>query len=71
MTQDEKVEALAELFDIDEAEVKPEVELDSLQWDSMAMLSLIALVKTRCNRKLPGDEVRALKTIGDVFKVME
>lgn len=71
MTQDEKIEALAELFDIDEAEVKAEVALDTLQWDSMAMLSLIALVKARCNRKLPGDEVRSLKTIGDVFKVME
>lgn len=71
MTQEEKTEALAELFDVDETQIKDDVALDTLAWDSMAMLSLIALVKARCNRKLPGNEVRALKTIGDVFKVME
>ncbi|MBQ0031775.1 MAG: acyl carrier protein [bacterium] len=71
MTQDEKLEALAEVFDCDACSLKPETELDSLQWDSMAMLSVIALVKAKFDKKLPGAEIRSFKTISDILNVME
>lgn len=71
MTQEEKLEALAEIFDCDAGELKPETQLDTLQWDSMAMLSLIALVKAKFDKKLPGAEIRGFKTVQDVLNVME
>lgn len=71
MTQEEKVEALAEILDCDSGELKPEVSLDTLQWDSMAMLGVIAMVKARFNKKLLGSEIRAFRTVGDVLAVME
>jgi acyl carrier protein len=71
MIQEEKMDALAELFEVEASELKPETQLDTLQWDSMAMLSVIALVKTKFNKRLPGAEIRGFKTVGDILKVME
>lgn len=71
MIQEEKMDALAELFEVEASELKPETQLDTLQWDSMAMLSVIALVKAKFNKRLPGAEIRGFKTVGDILKVME
>lgn len=70
MTQAEKIETLAELFDTNAASLAEDQQLDTLQWDSMAMLSLIAIVRSRCNRKLTGSEIRTFKTVGDILKAM-
>lgn len=71
MELNEKLEALAEIFDCDAGELKPETQLDTLEWDSMAMLSLIAMIKARFDKKLPGVEIRAFKTVQDILAVME
>ena len=71
MTQEEKLEALAEVFDTDAGALKPETALDEIGWDSMAMLSVIALFKSRFDKKLPGAEIRTFKTVGDILAVME
>ena len=71
MTQEEKLEALADVFDTDAESLKPETKLDEIGWDSIAMLGVIALVKTKFNKKLPGAEIRAFETVGDILKVME
>lgn len=71
MTQEEKLDALSEVFDTDVCSLTPETQLDEIGWDSMAMLSVIALVKAKFDKKLPGAEIRAFKTIGDILKVME
>ena len=71
MTQLEKIEALKELFEMDAGTLKPETALDTLQWDSMAMLSLIALVNEKFNKRLNGLQLKSFKTIQDVLTVME
>ena len=71
MTQEEKQDLLADIFDCDPGALGPDVRLDTLTWDSMAKLSLIALVKAKFDRKLPGAEIRQFQTVGDVFNVME
>lgn len=71
MSEQEKIETLAEIFDCDAAEVTPDKPLDELAWDSMAMLSVIAMVKARFDRKLPGVEIRGFKTVRDILNVME
>lgn len=71
MTQEEKIETLAEIFDCDAGELNPDVQLDTLEWDSMAMLSVIAMVKSKFDKKLPGSEIRAFKSIQDILNIME
>ena len=71
MMQEEKLEVLAEVFDVDAGTLTPETQLDTLQWDSMAMLSVIALVKANFDKKVPGADLRAFETVGDILAVME
>ncbi len=71
MTQQEKIEALEELFEADAGNIIPETALDTLQWDSMAMLSLIALVNEKFGKRLNGPQLKALKTVQDILAVME
>ena len=71
MTEQEKLEILAEIFDCDVAELSPNTRLDEVGWDSMAMLSVIAMAKTRFDRKVSGAEIRGFTTVQDVFAVME
>lgn len=69
MTCDEKLAELAELFDVES--VSPEMALDSLNWDSMSMISVIALLKGKFDRRMTGAEVRTMKTIQDILNVMQ
>ena len=71
MTQEEKIEILAEIFDCDASEIMPDKSLDELAWDSMAMLSVIAMAKSRFNKKIPGAQIREFKTVQDLLTVME
>ena len=70
MTDKEKLKALADVFDCDASELTPNTALDELEWDSMAKLSVIALVKNKFNKKLLGVEVHSFKTVGDIMAVM-
>ena len=71
MTQEEKLEALAEVFDCDAGSLTADTQLDTIGWDSMAMLGVIALVKSKFDKKLPGVEIRAFETVGDILAVIE
>ena len=71
MTQEEKLDALAEMFDRDAAELNPDTQLDDIAWDSMAMLSVIAMAKTRFGKKITGAQIREFKTVQDILNVME
>ena len=70
MDLNEKLECLAEIFDCEASELTANTALDTLEWDSMAMLSLIALVKAKFNKKLPGAEIRGFTTVQDILNVM-
>ncbi len=71
MEQEEKLDVLAEIFDRAPGTLTPETRLDTLGWDSMAMLSVIAVVKARFDRKIPGGELRTFETVGDILCRME
>lgn len=71
MTQQEKMNALEEMFEIDSGALTPETALETLNWDSMAMLSLIAMVNEQFGRRILGDQLKGFKTIGDILQVME
>ena len=71
MTQEEKIEILEDMFEVDPGTIKPEMNMDGLPWDSIAMLSLIALVNERFNKRLNGPQLRSFNSIKDVLDVME
>lgn len=71
MTDEKKIELLAELFEVDESEITPEKKLSELNWDSMNMLGLIALMKAELDIKLPATKLRTFATINDILQEMK
>ena len=70
MTQEEKIELLAELFEVEPAAIKPETSLSDLTWDSMTQLGLIALFRGEFSQKLEAAKIRTFKTVGDILAEM-
>jgi acyl carrier protein len=66
-------EGMAEIFEIDPAQITPQFDLTSAdaQWDSLALVSTIALVDDCFNVMLDGTALAACKTIGDIEALIE
>lgn len=69
----EKTRLLADMLEVDVSEIDAGTQLDSLAtWDSMAALSLIVLLEEHFGRAdIDGNQIKHMKTVGDIFKVME
>ena len=67
MNDEQKLEALYEVFETEE--LTPETRLDTINWDSMAMLSVMAIVKNN-GKSISGQAIRDMVTIGDILKAM-
>ena len=64
-------EGMAEIFEIDLSEVKPELNLQANNWDSLAIVSTIALVDDCFNIMLDGKSLGACETLADIEKLIE
>jgi acyl carrier protein len=72
MTDQEKLGLLEEMMELDSGTLKDYTELANLeQWDSLAKLSLIALVDEKFGKSLTGEQIRAFKTVKDILDSME
>ena len=71
MTLEEKLTLIAETLDADKANIKPEVELKTLdEWDSMGVISTIAMLDKKYNKVLNADQIDQLKTVQDIIDLM-
>ena len=66
MTDQEKLDRLADVLDQDAASLSSETRLDEIGWDSMGMLSVIALAKTN-GKTIAGAQIRSFETVGDIL----
>lgn len=67
MTTGEKLESLGEVFE--NPKITPETRLDEIDWDSMAMLSVMAVVKNN-GKNVTGQQLREARTISDLMAIM-
>ena len=67
MTEQEKMNRLADVLDQDISALKADTPLDTIGWDSMGMLSVIALAKTN-GKTITGAQIRAFETVGDILQ---
>ena len=68
----EKLALIEEALDTQEGALAPETVLDEVEsWDSIAALSLIAVMDDNFGKTLSGSEIKALKTVGDILAHME
>ena len=68
----EKLALIEEALDTQEGALAPETVLDEVEsWDSIAALSLIAMMDDNFGKTLSGSDIKALKTVGDILAHME
>ena len=68
MNEEEKLDRIADVLDADTGSLSVDTRLDEIGWDSMGMLSIIALAKTN-GKTITGTQVRAFATVGDILQV--
>lgn len=72
MTNEKKIELLADILDVDAEELTPETRLvDMSEWDSIAALSFIAMMDEEFGKEFKGADVKKIVTVQDALNVME
>ncbi len=72
MTNEEKIEILAEAMDIEPEELHEEDNLKKNDaWDSLSMLSFMAIVASKSGKKIKPQEVQSIVTVQDALNLME
>ena len=66
MELQEKLDKIADMLDADVGTLTAETRLEEINWDSMGMLSVIALAKTN-GKTVTGAQVRSFETVGDIL----
>lgn len=64
-------EGLADIFEVDASEITPEFVLDSEIWDSLAVVSTIALIDEVFDKTVSGEALSNCKTVGDLDRVAQ
>ncbi len=68
MTVEEKMELLADVFDLETEDFDADTVLaDMKEWDSLSKLGLIAETKKQLNKRLTPEEMKEFKTIQDIL----
>jgi|ADurb_Met_03_Slu_FD_contig_21_321435_length_470_multi_2_in_0_out_0_1 acyl carrier protein len=72
MTKQEKIRVIEEMMELGEGILEEGTVLKDLEeWNSLAKLSLIAILDEQFGRKISADEIKALKTVQDILQYME
>lgn len=71
MTIEEKIILIAETLDTDQNNIKPDAELKSIEeWDSMGVISTIAMLDRKFGKILSAEQIEELKTVQDILNLM-
>lgn len=71
MNEQEKLKMLEEMLEVDENTLTSGTVLDDLEeWDSIAVLSLIALLDDEFDIEIKGSTIREFETVADILSVM-
>jgi acyl carrier protein len=62
---------MSEIFEVELATISNEFDLNESNWDSLAIISTIALVDNCFGRILSGNDLYNCKNIGDIIKLTE
>lgn len=72
MSNEEKLEKIADIMDIEVEDLQEDAHLsDYEEWDSVAILSFIALMDEQFSKAVPGATIKQFITIKDVMNAME
>ena len=61
---------LTESIEFQDGSLNLDTKIESIDWDSLAVISCIALADEKFNVMLSGDELAKITTIGDIFQLI-
>lgn len=64
-------EGLAEIIEVDVDQVKPELSLEEGAWDSLAVVSAIALIDDVFDVTVHPDKLAKCETVGDIEALVQ
>ena len=68
ISMDEFIDLFAEAMVMDKAKIKPNDQFRKYkEWDSMAALDVVTMLKTRYNTVIPQKEFKQLLTLSELF----
>lgn len=72
MTEKEKLTILEDVMELDEGTLSKEDVLENYdEWDSLAAISLIAVMDEKFGKILTGQDIKTFKTVADILTMME
>lgn len=72
MSTEKKLELLADVLDVEVEDLEPAKKLEEFEeWDSVAVLSYIAMIDEEFGREIKGAEIRAFITVQDALDAMK
>ena len=72
MTDAKKIEMLEEMMELEAGTLTPETVLNDIEeWDSIALISFIALMDDEYDKVVKGSVVKEQKTVADLMALME
>lgn len=72
MEREEKIEVIADILEMDVEEIEEDLLLEDIEtWDSVAVLSVIAVINEKFERFPLAEEIREFKTIKDLINSFE
>ena len=72
MTREEKIEIIADILEVEPDEVQEDMVLEDFEtWESVAVLSVIAMMDEHFGKYPHASEIRSYIKVGDLMKNME
>lgn len=62
---------LAEIFEVEPDSISADLLLDDVAWDSLAMVSTIALFDEVYGKEIKVDKLKACRTVGDLEQLAQ
>lgn len=68
MNEEARMAFIAEALDVEADSISPETRLNSLEeWDSVSVITLVAMIDDTYNTAVKGEELRANETVADLM----
>lgn len=72
MTEARKIEMLEEMMELEAGTLKADTVLSDIEeWDSIALISFIALMDDEFDKVIKGSVIKQAKTVADLMALME
>lgn len=72
MNKLEKLSLLEDILGVEEGTLNENLALDQItEWDSMAVISLIAIMDEKFGKTIPSAQIRKFKSVKDILDLME